>query len=183
MDVIYDEHKFTEMLLHMADRLRDDRAGGATKLNKVLYFSDFAHVRRHGQPISAAEYFKLENGPAPRRLKPVRSQLIASAQAALINEDFVGYEVHRLVPMRAADLSLFDPAEIETMDRVVDDLAPLTGRQVSELSHEEPGWRFTELGSTIGYHWARVAKEQVATPAAYRLALAAAQHHGIPIDA
>ena len=67
---IYDEAKFTELLLHVADRLRNDRAGGATKLNKVLYFADFAHVRRHGRPISGAEYQKLAHGPAPRPLRP-----------------------------------------------------------------------------------------------------------------
>jgi hypothetical protein len=40
MRVIYDEAKFTELLLYVADRLRVDRAGGATKLNKVLFFAD-----------------------------------------------------------------------------------------------------------------------------------------------
>lgn len=89
MDVTYDESKFTEMLLYVAARLADDRAGGATKLNKVMYFADFAHVRRHGRPISGAEYFKLENGLAPRRLVPVRQRLIAADGAELVTEDFL----------------------------------------------------------------------------------------------
>ena len=65
MDIEYDEAKFTEMLLYVADKLGDDRAGGATKLNKILYFAEFAHVRRHGRPISGADYFRLDQGPAP----------------------------------------------------------------------------------------------------------------------
>ena len=72
MDYEYDEAKFAELLLYVARRLDGDPAGGAVKLNKVLFYAEFAHVRAHGQPISGAEYEKLENGPAPRRLLPVR---------------------------------------------------------------------------------------------------------------
>ena len=52
MEVTYDERKLTELIVYVADRLADDRAGGSTKLNKVLFFADFAHVRQHGTPIT-----------------------------------------------------------------------------------------------------------------------------------
>ena len=42
----YDERKLRELVLYAAARLRDDRAGGATKLNTVLYFAEFARMRR-----------------------------------------------------------------------------------------------------------------------------------------
>ena len=50
----YDESKFAEMLVLAAELLASDHRGGATKLNKLLYFADFAdfaHVRTHGRPI------------------------------------------------------------------------------------------------------------------------------------
>ena len=119
----YDEAKLTEMVLYVAARLQGDRSGGATKLNKVLYFADFAHVRRHGRPISGAEYQKLPQGPAPRRLKPVRQRLVDEGAAAVETEDFLGYRLHRLVPRRQADLTLFDEDERATLDKVLDDLA------------------------------------------------------------
>src|SRR5665811_1099589 len=83
----YDERKFTELLLYVADRLRADRAGGATKLNKVLFFADFAHVRRTGAPITGAADQKLPQGPAPRRLKPVRDSLVSTGQATVAREE------------------------------------------------------------------------------------------------
>ncbi len=86
----YDERKFTELLLYVATRLQGDRSGGATKLNKILFFADFAHVRR-GAPITGAEYQKLEHGPAARRLRPVRDRLIANGDAELVDEEFLGY--------------------------------------------------------------------------------------------
>ncbi len=182
VDIEYDEPKFTEMLLYIAGRLRDDRAGGATKLNKALYFADFAHVRRHGRPITGAVYQKLERGPAPRRLVPVRATLVRDGDAQMLVEDFLGYEQHRLVPLREPDLSMFSTDELATVDSVLDDLAGLTGAQVSDLSHEEPPWRYTEFGDSIRYETALIAREQIVTPAARDMAERVAARYGIATE-
>jgi uncharacterized phage-associated protein len=181
MQFPYDEAKFREMVLYVAARLRDDRSGGATKLNKVLYFADFAHVRRHGRPISGAEYQKLPQGPAPRRLRPVRQRLVVEGAAVVETEDFLGYELHRLVPRREADLSLFDKDERATLDKVLDDLDGMTSAHVSELSHQEPGWRLCNDGETIPYQMAHAGNPQLVTPTARRLAREVAERYGIAI--
>jgi hypothetical protein len=179
----YDEIKFTEMVIYIAGRLRGDRAGGATKLNKVLYFADFVHVRRNGRPISGAEYQKLAQGPAPRRLRPVRDRIVAAGGAKVVVEEFLGYDMHRLVPLRDADLSVLGPGELETIDKVLADLANLTAKQVSDLSHEEPGWKLCELGETIPYQMAFASNRQVITPTGRRLAREAAERYGISTSA
>ena len=179
MEFAYDESKFIEMLLYVADRLQTDRAGGATKVNKVLFFADFANVRRHGRPISGASYQKLPHGPAPRRLKPVRDQLVATGQAELRTEDFLGYSVNRLVPRRPADVSVFAPEELATIESVLGDLAGLNARQVSDLSHEEAGWRLVNEGDTIPYEAALVGARQVATSTARLLEQAVVERYGL----
>ena len=179
MNVVYDEVKLGELLLYLAERLQNDRAGGATKLNKVLFFADFAHVRRTGAPISGAEYQKLPQGPAPRRLKPVRDALIASEAARLAREEFLGYELHRLVPLRDPDLSVFSTAELETVEQVLADLEGLNARQVSDLSHEEAGWRLVEEGDVIPYEAAFVGASQVVTPTSERLQRDVAERYGL----
>lgn len=179
MHVNYDERKFTEMVLYIAGRLRDDRAGGATKLNKVLYFADFAHTRRHGRPISGAVYQKLPQGPAPRRLRPVRQLLVEEGEADIVEEDFLGYRLHRLVPRRDADLSIFDAGELATIDHVLADLAELTAKQVSDLSHDEPGWVLATDGDDIPYEMAFAARQQISTPTSRRLASDVAARYGI----
>ena len=131
MKVAYDEGKLTELVMYVADRLREDRAGGATKLNKILFFADFAHVRRTGEPITGAQYQKLRQGPAPRRIKPVRDALVAAGAANVVREEFLGYELHRLVPLRTPDLSVFTKVELDTIDQVLADLDGLNARQVS----------------------------------------------------
>ena len=179
MEVNYDERKLTELLLYIAERLLPDTSGGATKLNKVLYFADFAHVRRTGSPITGAEYQKLRHGPAPRRLKPIRDSLVERGDVEISTEDFLGYSVHRLVPKRAADTSVFSQAELGTIDKVIGDLEGLTARQVSDLSHEEAGWRLVEFGDTIPYESALLGDTQISTPTSRRLEQHAASQHGL----
>lgn len=178
MKTIYDENKFRELVVYVAERLNADRSGGATKLNKVLFFADFAHVRRTGSPITGAEYQKLEHGPAARRLRPVRDELIESGAAELRKEEFLGYEQHRLVPLRSADLEIFDASELETIDKVLSDLEGLNARQVSDLSHDEAGWRLVELGEPIPYEAALVGARQVSTPTSRRLESEVAKRAG-----
>lgn len=178
MEVAYDEDKFAELLLHVASRLRGDRAGGATKLNKVLFFVEFTHLRRHHRVVSGCQFQKLPHGPAPHQLLPVRRRLIDAGEAELIEEDFLGRPQHRLVPKREADLSSFAVEEMRTIEDVLAELAGMTGTQVSELSHQEPGWRLTEVGETIPFSTAFLDFPQAATPTSERLSESVAERYG-----
>ena len=192
MQINYDERKLTELLLYVAGQLLPDTSGGATKLNKVLFFADFAHVRRTGSPITGAEYQKLSHGPAPRRLKPIRDSLVERGDAEISKEDFLGYSVHRLIPKRAADTSVFSPVEMATIDKVIEDLRGLNARQVSDLSHEEAVWRLVEFGEheeavwrlvefgdIIPYETALLGAAQISTTTSRRLERNAASQHGL----
>jgi uncharacterized phage-associated protein len=153
-----DETKFAELMLYVADKTSADHRGGAAKLNKYLYFAEFSAVRRLGHPITGVAYQKLSHGPAPRRLLPVRDALVADGSARLERRhDAFGYEHTDLVPLRDPDLSRFSADEIQIIDEVIDELLPLNGAQVSELSHREAGWILVDVGDTIPYELALVA--------------------------
>lgn len=161
----YDEEKLTELVLYVAHRTQGDTNAGATKLNKYLYFADFAAVRRLGRPITGAEYQKLAHGPAPRRLPPIRARLIRSGDARLEERaDALGYVHHDLVPQRAPRTSLFSAEELELVDEVIDTLRALNGAQVSDLSHREAGWQLVGDGETIPYELAFVLAPGEAEP-------------------
>lgn len=147
----YDERKFAELVLYVAAGLEKDGAGGATKLNKALYFSEFAHMRAAGRPITGAEYQRLGRGPAPRRLVPVREALINSGAAELADEVHLGYIQKRLVPRRKPDLTLFDPGELRIVDQVLHELRLHSGTSASHLSHDEMGWQMVADNETIPY--------------------------------
>lgn len=169
MRVAFAPDKFKEMLLYAAARLRDDCAGGAKKLNQAIFVAEFTHLRRHRQVISGCEFEKSPYGPAPRELVLVRQDLIGSGAAQLVEEDFFGRPQLRLIPVRAADLAVFANGEVQTIEDVVNQLADMTGGQVSELCDQEPGWRLTEVGETIPYSTAFLDYPQVQTPTSTQL--------------
>lgn len=181
MELRYDEAKFIELLLYVCERLRGDRAGGATKLNKVLFFVEFTHLRRHHAAISGCEFQKLAHGPAPRQLLPVRRRLVAEGAASLVNEDFLGRPQHRLVPNRPADSSVFRAEELATVNDVLEQVAGLSASQVSDLSHQEPGWRLTHIGETIPFSTAFLDFPQIATPTSVRLARSVMEQYGLAV--
>ena len=145
------EEKLAELVLYVAEQLRDDAPGGATKLNKVLYFAEFRHMRRFGKPITGVSYRKLPQGPAPRRFRPVRDELIGSGAARLEVDDYFGVPLHRLIPIRPANRSLFTDDELATVDQVVKALWGKSASDVSELSHQEVGWRILDMNEDIPY--------------------------------
>jgi hypothetical protein len=56
-------------------------------------------------------------------------------------------------------------------------------KQVSDLSHAEPGWELVEEGETIPYEAALIAPREILTPTSDRLAAAVAERYGVPVDA
>jgi len=151
VDYHYDEAKFAELVLYVARRLESDPAGGAVKLNKVIFFAEFAHVRAEGRPITGVEFQKLENGPAPRRLLPVRRQLIERGDAELRTETYLGRSQQRLVAKREPDLTRFTPEELKSVDEALSELHGRSATDVSHLPHEEVGYRMVDEGETIPY--------------------------------
>ncbi len=157
MDVTPDESKLAELILYVAKKLLDDRKGGATKVNKVLFAAEFAHVRTHGTPITGVPYQKLKNGPAPRRLLPVRDDLVADGSAEVKREFYMGYPLDRILPRREPDLSRFTEDELKIVDDAIEALWNKTGVEASEQLHSEMGWRMVRIGETIPYEAAFLA--------------------------
>ncbi len=179
MDIAYDEDKLAELLLHVAGSLAGHPSAGATKLNKLLFFAELAHVRAHGRPITGAEYQRLAHGPAPRRLVPIRERLLANGDAVLRKEVFVGRIQERLEPRRQADLSRFEDTELATINEVIEQLGERTGTELSELSHREPAWNLVAEGETIPYEAAFLRPGPAGPRAlAYARELAARQRPG-----
>ena len=146
------EEKFRELILYISQRCGNDPKFGATKLNKILYFSDFFQYARSGKAITNFEYQKLPNGPAPRRLLPVRNKMINERMLGLQGVAlWNGNTQHRTVNLRAPNLSVFTADEISMVDRVIEGLSGADAEAVSNLSHTMVGWKVVQQGETIPY--------------------------------
>jgi len=80
---VADEKKLAELILYISEKCANDPTFGAVKLNKILCFSDFLFYAYNDRGITNVEYQKLPNGPAPRRLIPIRDGLIKNRDLAM----------------------------------------------------------------------------------------------------
>jgi Antitoxin SocA-like, Panacea domain len=136
---IFDASKFNERF-------------GATKLNKILFFSDFLSYGFTGIPITGATYQKLERGPAPKELKPIAREIVEEGAGMFIKRRWFNYFQTVLIAMRPANRTLFRAEEIDLVDEVIRDLEPRDARETSELSHvRSEAWQIAEIGEVIPY--------------------------------
>ena len=150
-----DERKFKELILYISEKCASHVKFGATKLNKILFYSDFNAVLRLGRPITGAEYQKLEHGPAPRRFIPIQQEMQAGGELAIQPKRlWSGKTQHRPVNLRTPDLSCFTAEEIALVDEVIEALRDMTADEVSQASHTELGWEAASYGENIPYETA-----------------------------
>ena len=144
------DRRLAELILYIAEKCKGDPKFGATKLNKILAFADFSAYFESGRPITGAEYMRLPQGPAPRRMRPVRDGLEARHEIAIRAVSVGKHQQQRVVPLRSADLSIFTAAEIAAVDKIVDALWNHTATQVSEFSHGI-AWKVAQNQASIPY--------------------------------
>jgi Protein of unknown function (DUF4065) len=147
----YRADKFGELILYISRRCEGDDAFAATKLNKLLYYSDFRAYARFGKPITGATYQKIKFGPAPRQYLPTVERLIANGDAELEHRNHHSRQQDRLTAKRDANLALFAPRELALVDKVIQEFWGRNAKPISEDSHRETGWRLAKLGETIPY--------------------------------
>jgi len=146
----YDD-KLRELILHIANSSEGDERFGATKLNKLLFYSDFLAYVYLGKAITKQEYQRLGEGPAPRRLLPVMEKMKNSEEIVIRSHQYCGYTQKRAVALREPDLSMFNAKEIALVDKLIRDFWPYTAREISEKSHHFLGWQHAKPGEGIPY--------------------------------
>jgi len=155
----YDSAKLQELIVYIAHQSRDDPMFGAVKLNKILYYADFYAYRTLGEPISGAEYQRLPEGPAPRSLLTARHDLLADGAIEIEHRQAFNHVQQRVVPKRAARPGVLSEREMALVDEVITALRFMNARQVSDMSHEELGWRLVGDYETIPYPTAFLSAE------------------------
>ncbi|HEY4240150.1 MAG TPA: Panacea domain-containing protein [Kofleriaceae bacterium] len=155
----YSEERLVELALYIGAKCGLDEHYGVLKLNKILFYADFAAYRQLGKPITGAKYKKYEHGPAPAVMKRVRQKMEDQGDAfqytnwlPVFSPDGDQHSENRLLTMREPKIEMFDPKEISIVDSVIERLRGLTGRAVSDMSHVHPGWKFAAMEDDIPYH-------------------------------
>jgi len=150
-NVLFDSRKFAELILYIAKKSESDERFGATKLNKILHYSDFEAYRKLGKPITGADYKHISEGAAPNQLLPIRTNMIRDGDLEIVDNPYYGKKQKRPVAKRAPILDSFDQQELQIVDGVIDRLWADNADDVSEKSHNELGYRLTNPNEIIPY--------------------------------
>ncbi|SRR6266436_5227220 len=143
--------RLSELILYIAEKSRHDIKFSATKLNKILFYSDFVSFKTYGQPITGAQYMRLEYGPVPTHLKPIRQEMEERGEIVIEKREYWTRTQDVVKPLRPAKIDhLFTPTQIALVDGIIDELWELDANEVSALSHKR-GWKVANYRDAIPY--------------------------------
>ena len=159
----FDQEKFKELILYIAEQCQHDLSFGAVKLNKMLYYADFDAYRLLGQPVTGATYRKLQAGPAPKDLIVARDELIDEGRVSLESRPYFNRTQKRLVLQSGvnANKEVFTPEEREIINAVIKFFMPMSAREASDYSHREAGWLLAGDREIIPYESAFLSTDPI----------------------
>lgn len=146
--------KTRELLLYVADRLKDVPNYGATLLNKALYFIDHTNYLVKKESVSNFNYVKQDFGPTPipSQFLPLKKSLIENDEMTEIKSDFFGLVQKKCLPKRKPNTDVFDKDEIILIDRVISVIASHNASSISEMSHRFLAWKLAENMEELPLH-------------------------------
>lgn len=110
-----------------------------TKMNKLLFYTDFLAYRKYGQAISGLEYRAIQFGPAPVRWDRVYSLIDDISQE--IVEFPSGNSGTKLCSTLSPDYNCFTAEELAILETVQNKFKNISAAEISELSHKENAWK------------------------------------------
>jgi hypothetical protein len=144
-----DVDKLKALTLYIIWRAGYREGFGATKLNKVLWFSDARHFVMYGKPITGATYLRERHGPVPERISELRNQLQSTGQISTWSEPYFGGDITRFTTDAPPDTTMFTADELSVVDWWIKHVADEhSARSISELSHNYT-WEIAGMGEAI----------------------------------
>lgn len=122
-----------------------------TKLNKLLFYCDFMYFRDETVSITGLTYAKLPFGPVPDKYEALYSII---EQMGYIKDDYFDNNRNYYVAEKNFNDIYFSDDEMESINKIIDELGDFNAKKLTELSHKERGWKETEVSKIIPYYYA-----------------------------
>ncbi|MBO9471716.1 SocA family protein [Endozoicomonas sp. G2_2] len=148
----YSEDKFKSLIHYVCASCEDVSQLGATKLNKILWYSDVISYLKHGSPITGETYLKRQFGPVPSRVMSALNSLSDDKLITVRRAEHFGYPKKEFISLKTPDVSeVFSSDEIELIDEVVHKICNnYTATSISDKTHDEI-WEMAKIGESIPY--------------------------------
>ncbi len=123
-----------------------------TSLNKLLFYSDLTNYYLFGQGMSGAVYYNRRFGPVADPAGSILSELISV--------DKVRVEPRmQTLEAAATDDNVLSSQEKKVLDWVAETYGKMSASEISEFSHLEMAYKFTEPNEPIAYEYAKFFKK------------------------
>lgn len=126
-----------------------------TKLNKLLFYADFYHFKKHGRSISGANYRAITWGPVPNRYDALFNIGVDKEEFNIeyhrYNDDYE-MPAEKFVTNNSVDNDTIDSDEMETLKFINEKLSKLSTNELVQMSHEEDAWlNYKDRSEPINY--------------------------------
>ncbi|GAG12253.1 unnamed protein product, partial [marine sediment metagenome] len=125
-----------------------------TKLNKLLFYTDFKHFKEYTVSITGARYAHIPFGPAPDNYDLYYPVLVRREAIKLEEKDYPGYTGENMITVQEPDLNLFSESELRILTTVKEHFKNDNATEISSFSHGEKGYQDTPQGKIISYKYA-----------------------------
>lgn len=126
-----------------------------TKLQKLLFYTDFLSVKRRGVEITGLSYVHHYYGPVPKGHDLVFACLVEGG--VIETRPYNGsYEGEIVSAKGSPDLNLFSGEEMEVLKTVAGYFRDFTANKISSFSHDEKCYLETEQYKDIPFSYADV---------------------------
>ncbi|MGI8892890.1 MAG: type II TA system antitoxin MqsA family protein [Bacteroidia bacterium] len=146
--------KFTEMVVFFSEKL----APFKTKMNKLLFYSDFLMFKQTCFSISGVRYRAIDKGPVPNNFNSVFEYLtnkeIIDVNYIQFPQGYVG-EQFKANKDRSFNSELFDEKELNILIQVSQKFKDASTNDMVEMSHLEEAWKQNQMArKEISYRYA-----------------------------
>jgi len=129
-----------------------------TKLMKLLFFADFAHLQKYNRPITWDKYHRLPKGPIPSYLLDIVNIAIGNDAAPVSKDDLKKFlkaikitkrlvgktEGAFLSSIKQVDMDELSASEIEILDEILKRYGNKNARELIDITHKHLAWKNTQ---------------------------------------
>ena len=131
--------KFKEMVVYFTEKLQPWK----TKMNKLLFYSDFLMYKQTGFSISGVQYRAIPMGPVPNNFNSIFDYLSRNAVVDIYSSAFPDGgtgEQFKPNPGREFNSKLFTAKELTILEDVFKRFNTTSTNEIIEISHKERAW-------------------------------------------
>lgn len=146
--------KFAQMVVFFSEQIEPFK----TKMNKLLFYTDFLMFKKSGFSISGVRYKAIDMGPVPNNFQSIFEYLVNKSEIDIRTTTFPkGYTGEQFMARKDKPFNaeLFLENELEVLKKVATIFKSTTTNKIIEMSHLEEAWKKNEQDrGEISYEYA-----------------------------